>query len=205
VGKPAKPNKPYPEYPLTAHPAGYWCKKIRGKIYYFGSWDDPDGALKKYQEQAEALHVGRKPREDNGALTVKELCNEFLAAKAASRDAGKLTPRSWQDYKAAGVVLVTHFGKGRLVADLGPEDFAERRRQMATRWGPTTLGNVINRMRVVFKFAPDNGEIDRPVRYGQAFKRPSKKTLRLHRAPGKGRSCSPLRKFAVCLLLPARR
>jgi hypothetical protein len=26
-----KPPKPYPEFPLTAHPAGYWCKKIRGK------------------------------------------------------------------------------------------------------------------------------------------------------------------------------
>ena len=37
-----KPAKPYPEFPLTAHPAGYWCKKIRGKIHYFGPWDDPD-------------------------------------------------------------------------------------------------------------------------------------------------------------------
>ena len=34
--KPKKPAKPYAEYPLTAHPAGYWCKKIRGKIHYFG-------------------------------------------------------------------------------------------------------------------------------------------------------------------------
>jgi len=45
AGKPAKPSKPYPEFPLTAHPAGYWCKKIRGTIYYFDRWDDPDGAL----------------------------------------------------------------------------------------------------------------------------------------------------------------
>jgi hypothetical protein len=30
----SKPAKPYPEFPLTAHPAGYWCKKIRGKLYY---------------------------------------------------------------------------------------------------------------------------------------------------------------------------
>jgi len=28
-----KPNKPYPEFPLTAHPVGQWCKKIRGKIH----------------------------------------------------------------------------------------------------------------------------------------------------------------------------
>ena len=24
-GKPAKPSKPSPDFPLTAHPAGYWC------------------------------------------------------------------------------------------------------------------------------------------------------------------------------------
>src|SRR6516165_5984890 len=50
-GKPAKPSKPSPDFPLTAHPAGVWCKKIRGKIHYFGPWDDPGGALKKYLEQ----------------------------------------------------------------------------------------------------------------------------------------------------------
>jgi hypothetical protein len=43
--KAAKPSKPYPEYSLTAHPAGYWCKKIRGQIHYFGKGDYPQGAL----------------------------------------------------------------------------------------------------------------------------------------------------------------
>jgi len=177
-----KPAKPYPEYPLTPHPAGYWCKKIKGKMYYFGPWDDPDGALAKYLEQKDALHAGRKPREDAGGITVKELANQFLNAKAASRDAGELTPRSWQDYKDACDLLVKQFGKGRLLADLGPDDFAELRKKMARGWGPGTLGNVIQRMRVAFKFAFDNGLIDRPVCYGQNFKRPSKKTLRIDKA-----------------------
>jgi integrase len=177
-----KPSKPYPEFPLTAHPAGYWCKKIRGKIHYFGPWADPDGALKKYMDQKESLHAGRKPREAGDGTTVKELCNAFLNAKAASQEAGELTLRSWQDYRDACALLVKHLGKGRLVADLDPEDFAELRAKMAKRWGPVTLGNVINRMRVVFKFAFDNRLIDRPVCYGSAFKRPSRKTLRLDRA-----------------------
>jgi hypothetical protein len=44
--KSSKPNKPSSEYPLTAHPAGYWCKKIRGKLHYLGKWEDPDGGLR---------------------------------------------------------------------------------------------------------------------------------------------------------------
>ena len=49
--KPArtKPAKPYPEFPLYPHPAGYWAKKIRGRMYYFGRWEDgPDAALDEY-------------------------------------------------------------------------------------------------------------------------------------------------------------
>jgi len=177
-----KPNKPYPEFPLTAHPAGYWCKKIRGKLHYFGPWADPDAALAKYLEQKDALHAGRKPRESSNGVTVKEACNQFLNAKAASRDAGELTRRSFQDYEDACQLLVKHFGKSRLLSDLDPEDFADLRKKMAKRWGPGTLGNVINRMRVALKYASDNGLIDRPVCYGSSFKRPSKKTLRIDRA-----------------------
>src|SRR5438477_8878640 len=93
--KPVKPSKPYPEFPLTAHPAGYWCKKIRGKIHYFGPWADPDGALAKYLEQKDALHAGRLPRPDAGPLTVKELCNAYLNHKQALVDSGELSPRTW--------------------------------------------------------------------------------------------------------------
>src|SRR5947209_9993807 len=86
-----KPAKPYPEFPLTAHPAGYWCKKIRGKIHYFGPWDDPDGALAKYLEQKEDLHAGRTPKGDKEGLTVKELCNKFLKAKRDKGESRELT------------------------------------------------------------------------------------------------------------------
>src|SRR5579864_4917120 len=98
-GKPANPSKPYPEFPLTAHPAGCWCKKIRGKLHYFGPWSDPDAALAKYLEQKDALHAGRKPRESIDGVTVKELCNQFLNAKQAQVDTGELSPRTWDGYK----------------------------------------------------------------------------------------------------------
>jgi integrase len=179
---PGKPSKPYPEFPLFPHAAGVWAKKIRGKMHYFGPWADPDGALKKYLEQKDALHAGRKPREATEGVTVKDLANRFLNAKKALMDAGELSPRTWAEYKAAAVLLVSSFGKGRRVDDLDPEDFAKLRNKMAAKWGPHRLAKMIQYARSVFKHGFDAGLIDRPVRFGPGFNRPTKKTIRLHRA-----------------------
>jgi integrase len=180
--KPARPTKPYADFPLFPHATGRWAKKIRGQMHYFGPWSDPDAALTKYLEQRDSLHAGRKPRDESDGTTIKELCNQFLIAKRALVESAELTNRSWQDYKAACDLLVSNFRKSRLVADLDPEDFAALRRKLSKKWGPVTLGNAIQRIRVVFKFAWDNGLIDRPVRYGQGFKRPSRKVVRIDRA-----------------------
>src|ERR1700679_2754485 len=98
---PRKPAKPYPDFPLFPHATKRWAKKIRGKLHYFGPWADPDAALKLYLAQKDALHAGRKPREESDGTTVKDMCNAFLIAKQALVDSGELTNRSWQDYKDA--------------------------------------------------------------------------------------------------------
>jgi integrase len=151
-------------------------------MHYFGLWADPDAALAKYNAEKDALHAGLKPRPEAGAATVKELCNDFLNAKQALVDGGELSPRTWDGYKTACDILVALLGKSRLVADLGPDDFAALRNRLARRYGPHGLGTAIQCVRCVCKYAFDAGLIDRPVRYGPGFKRPSKKVLRLHRA-----------------------
>jgi integrase len=179
---PNRPTKPTPAFPLFAHAAGYWAKKIRGRLVYFGPWSDPDGALAKYLEQKDALHAGRKPREATDGTTVKELVNRFLNQKRTLVDGGELSPRTWTDYKDACDQLVSEFGKTRLVADLDPDDFTALRKKMAKKWGPHRLAKTIQCVRCVFKYGYEAGEIERPLRYGPGFARPSKKTLRLHKA-----------------------
>jgi integrase len=153
-------------------------------MYYFGPWEDPDGALRKYDEQKEALHAGRKPRSAAGpdTLTVKEVVNAFLEAKQDLVDSGELSQRSWDDYKEACDLLVRQGGRGRLVSDLGPDDFAALRNKAAKRWGPHRLKKLIQIVRSVFKHGFEEELIDKPPRFGPRFQPPTKKTLRQHRA-----------------------
>src|SRR4051794_6690674 len=115
-----RPKKPYPDFPLTPHPSGFWQKKIRGKIHYFGKWGrrvngklervEGDGwqeALELYKAQADDLHAGRKPRGKSDGLTVAALCNHFLTAKLRQREAGELSVRSLGEYKQTTDMLVS--------------------------------------------------------------------------------------------------
>ena len=45
------------KFPLTLHKTGQFCKKIKGKLYYFGT--DKQQALQRYLEQATYLHSGK--------------------------------------------------------------------------------------------------------------------------------------------------
>src|SRR5262249_27262126 len=76
-------------------------------------------------------------------------------------------------------------GETRLASDVDVDDFTELRKAMAKRWGPHRLGKFIQCVRCVFKHGFDSGKLDRPVRFGPGFSRPSQKTMRLNRA-GRG-------------------
>ena len=59
--KQVKPQKPCPDFPLFPHATGRWAKKVRGRMCYFGPWNDPHGAVCRWLEQKEDLLAGRQP------------------------------------------------------------------------------------------------------------------------------------------------
>ncbi|MHB8862055.1 MAG: tyrosine-type recombinase/integrase [Pirellulaceae bacterium] len=174
----SKPDKPRDDFPLYAHASGRWAKKVRGKTYFFGKWDDPQGALEKWLDQKDDLLAGRKPRPKRDGLKLLDAVNAYLTKKKQQVLAGEITQRSFERYYQNGEFLLSVLDKTIFVEDLRPEDFLPVRATMAEKWGAVALGNEIQYVKSVFKYAFENGLIDRPVRFGSNFDKPSKKTMR---------------------------
>jgi integrase len=181
--KPKKPRKPK-GFPLTANGNGQWSKKINGKVHYFGPWADPDGALKRYHEAAANLAAGRPARApEQSKLTIRELANEFLIFKQHKVDTGELAQRTFDEYKDTCERLIRVLGRDAVVQDIQSAELLKIREDMAkSRPSIKTLANEIGRARVVFNYAWKEGLIDRPIRFGESFKKPGKAAFRKDRA-----------------------
>lgn len=177
--KKVKPQKPYPEFPLTAHPAGYWSKKIHQKVHYFGRWDDWQAALAKYQEQRDDLHAGRMPRSRTQGATVAHLCNHFLTMKESRIATNELSKRAFDAYHKMCGNVIAAFGKNKLVRDLRPDDFESLRASLAQRLGPSSLTVEINRVRVLFRHGLQSDLYSEQVKFGTGFKPPADVVVKL--------------------------
>ncbi len=176
-------GKPYKSFPLTAHRNGQFVKKIRGKLYYFGSVKDPAAALSRYHEHCAGLHSGRitAVRRDAG-ITIGELANRFLESAEAKRDAGELSQRTFVDYYRDCERLVGFFGRERGVESIARDDLKSLRKHLARGINPETLNGRIGVTRSIFKFAYEEELVEKPIRFGKDLKRPDRRLLRRSRA-----------------------
>src|SRR3972149_6471840 len=126
-GKPPRLKKPHKDFPLSIHKgSGYWCKKVRGRVFYFGKVaDDPKGqaALEQWLDQKDDLLAGHEPRAKIDALTVGDLCNRFLAHKEQQRDNHEIHPRSSCDTYLTSVSSMFPFVAASDLPNLVPDDF----------------------------------------------------------------------------------
>lgn len=176
--KPEKPDKPYPEFPLYPHDTKRWAKKIRGRTHYFGPWNSWQAALERYQYEVHFLQQGKTPPPQNvDALTVEDLVNHFLDHREAKLNNGELAQVTYNDYKAAGVHLIETFGRYADVEGLRADDFAKLRDRLAARYCLSALGPQMQRCKAIFNFAYKNNLVEKPIRLGLSFDKPTRKAV----------------------------
>ena len=177
-----RPKRPYPEFPLFPHNNGQWARKIKGKIKCFGSWDDPTAALREHNRQFPYLKSGLDaPEEVTPGVTLKEICDTFLAFKESEQQAGQISERWVQDLHVSALILAKTLGRERVVETLGPHDFHKLRIAIVGKHSPTIAKNHISRIRSIFDFALKNQIIEKAANFGTMFAAPSRDLIRKHR------------------------
>ena len=135
------PGKPYQEFPMFPHASGQWAKKIKGKMWYFGTWEDHDGALKKYNDCIHEIHAGRNPGRSGVAqvysdtLSVFDLCNLSLERQQSRVETGTVSNRHFSDCLKSCRFVVDHTGKFMCAAALRAADFQNLRAAFPATWG----------------------------------------------------------------------
>ena len=158
--KPAKPKKPRADFPLTPHNDGKWCKKIKGKIYKFGQWDDPYGALRQYVAELPSIELGcREPHDSDGkplnpatGLTVGDAVNLFIDNRTKKASRNDLAPSTLKQYREVGIDVIKAFRRNTPITQLRPLDFDAYRHDLAKRFGPHGLKRYVSTTRMIFNY-----------------------------------------------------
>lgn len=166
------------KFPLTKHPNGQYCKKIRRKLYYFGT--DKDEALRSYYQQASSLHAGQGPvAMPRQTLTLQDLCNLFLANQNSRLQTGEIKDVTYEDQKTRLRIFADTIGRQRLVQDLKAFDLlAYRATRIRAGKGPVTINNEIAAVKAMFHWALGAEIIEHGPNLDAVKKLPSKRVER---------------------------
>jgi integrase len=175
--KSRKPSKPCEDFPLFPHATKRWAKKIKGKLWYFGSWaDGPQAALDRYLAEKDEIFAGRDPRAaKQEGYTISRLANEFLTRKTHSLRTGTISARHFHDLHGCCERLVQHFGPTRLVETIKPADFEQLQFSFPATWRLRRIKREITSVRSVFRYAVEMDKLP-GIKFG-AFKNPGKKEI----------------------------
>ena len=150
------------KFPLTKHPTGQYCKKIKGKLYYFGS--DKSQALERYLEQAHCLHTGEPAntgsRTDN--LSIKTMCNLYLDHLMSRTAIGELRPRHVPEKTLLLRAFAKFVGPDQLVSAVSILDLQNfRTRLIRAGLSGNTINCYLAAVKAMYNWAFDNEVIGR--------------------------------------------
>jgi hypothetical protein len=139
------------------HPTGQYCKKINGKIHYFGA--NKKQALERYLEQATYLHGGQNfaQKASNGSMTLKELCDFYLEYQHSKVLSGDLVARHHNDQIRSLNRLISFLGKGRRIKSISTLDLQNYKRKLQIAYGSAHRLNLnIGVVKAMFHWARKN-------------------------------------------------
>jgi len=142
------------KFPLTVHPTGQYCKKIKGKIRYFGT--DKKKALERYLAQATYLHGVQSliQKASNGKMTLKQLCDLYLQYQHSRVLAGNLTPKHYNDQIDSLNRLMSFLGQGCKIESISTLDLQNYKRRLQGAYGSVHRLNLhISIMKAMFHWA----------------------------------------------------
>lgn len=145
------------KFPLTLHPTGQYCKKIKGKIYYFGS--NKKEALHKYLDQATYLHgcqeAEQKLTDDN--MTIKQLCDMYLKYQFSKVQANDLTAGHHNEQIGSLNRLTAFLECGQKIKNISTIDLQNYKRTLQkTHISVYRLNLHISIMKALFHWAREN-------------------------------------------------
>jgi len=146
------------KFPLTLHTTGQYCKKIKGKMYYFGS--DRKEALRRYLDKATYLHghqenVRSKPTEDH--MTLKQLCDMYLKYQYSKLQANDLTASHHNEQIGSLNKLMAFLGQNIAINNISTLDLQNyKRRIQKSHVSVCRLNLHISILKALFHWARKN-------------------------------------------------
>jgi integrase len=149
------------KFPLTLHSTGQYCKKIKGKMYYFGK--DKKQALERYLEQAAFLHNGKAKtfKTTNGNMTLKSLCSIYLQHQHAKATSSEITIRHYAVQVNCLKKFMGFIGQYRKINEISTLDLQNYKRKLKRAYNSAHRINLnISIMKTMFHWAKKNDMLD---------------------------------------------
>ena len=167
------------KFPLTLHPTGQYCKKIKGRMFYFGA--DRQKALQRYHERASALHSGSPPQPHfaETQINMLTLCNLYLQHAESRVASGEIKLRQLHDQIALLRNFVRFIGPNCLVCQVCTMDLQEYRNKLIGEGkAAKTINNRIAAFKAMYHWALENEVIKAAPNLKAVKKIPIRKTER---------------------------
>ncbi len=149
------------KFPLTLHTTGQYCKKIKGKMHYFGK--DKKQALERYLEQAAFLHNGKAKmfKTTNGNMTLRSLCSIYLQHQQAKANSAEIAFRHYADQISCLKKFMSFIGQHRKINEISTLDLQNYKRKLKRACNSAHRMNLhISIMKTMFHWAKKNDILD---------------------------------------------